>query len=158
MIVISKEQIIDLHKQLIEETGGSHGLRDEGLLDSAYNAPFQKFDNQELFPTIQQKSARLAFGLINNHPFVDGNKRIGAHITGSACAEWHRTQLQARRIVHNHPRYRIRGCRTKRFNRVDIKSPTLMKTKTEFLVICFLTGFSVCFLFCGVCSYLSDSG
>ena len=56
MIVISKEQIIDLHKQLIEETGGSHGLRDEGLLDSAYNAPFQKFDNQELFPTIQQKS------------------------------------------------------------------------------------------------------
>ena len=42
--------------------------------------PFQKFDNQELFPTIQQKSARLAFGLINNHPFVDGNKRIGAHV------------------------------------------------------------------------------
>ena len=80
MMIISKEQIIELHKQLIEETGGSHGLRDEGLLDSAYNAPFQHFDNQELFPTIQQKSARLAFGLINNHPFVDGNKRIGAHV------------------------------------------------------------------------------
>ncbi len=80
MMIISKEQIIDLHKQLIEETGGSHGLRDVGLLDSAYNAPFQRFDNQELFPTIQQKSARLAFGLINNHPFVDGNKRIGAHV------------------------------------------------------------------------------
>lgn len=80
MIIISKEQIINLHKQLIDETGGSHGLRDEGLLDSAYNAPFQRFDNQELFPTIQQKSARLAFGLIKNHPFVDGNKRIGTHV------------------------------------------------------------------------------
>ena len=80
MTIISKEQIINLHKQLIDETGGANGLRDEGLLDSAYNAPFQRFDNQELFPTIQQKSARLAFGLINNHPFVDGNKRIGAHI------------------------------------------------------------------------------
>lgn len=69
MTIISKEQIINLHKQLIDETGGANGLRDEGLLDSAYNAPFQRFDNQELFPTIQQKSARLAFGLINNHPF-----------------------------------------------------------------------------------------
>ena len=59
MIIISKEQIINLHKQLIDETGGSHGLRDEGLLDSACNAPFQRFDNQELFPTIQQKSAGL---------------------------------------------------------------------------------------------------
>lgn len=47
MMIISKEQIIELHKQLIKETGGSHGLRDEGLLDSAYNAPFQHFDNQE---------------------------------------------------------------------------------------------------------------
>ena len=80
MIIISKEQIINHHKQLIDDTGGSHGLRDEGLLDSAYNAPFQRFDNQELFPTIQQKSARLAYGLIKNHPFVDGNKRIGTHV------------------------------------------------------------------------------
>ena len=80
MIIISKEQIINLHKQLIDETGGSHGLRDEGLLDSACNAPFQRFDNQELFPTIQQKSTRLAYGLIKNHPFVDGNKRIGTHV------------------------------------------------------------------------------
>ena len=68
MIIISKEQIINLHKQLIDETGGSHGLRDEGLLDSACNAPFQRFDNQELFPTIQQKSARLDYVLIKNQP------------------------------------------------------------------------------------------
>lgn len=79
MIIISKEQIIELHKQLINETGGSQGIRDEGLLDSAYNAPFQHFNKQELFPTIQQKAARLAYGIIKNHPFVDGNKRSGVH-------------------------------------------------------------------------------
>ena len=80
MIVLSKEQVISLHSQLIEETGGVGGLRDEGLLDSALNAPFQSFGNVEPFPSIQQKAARLGYGLIKNHPFVDGNKRIGAHV------------------------------------------------------------------------------
>ena len=80
MIVLSKEQVISLHVQLIEETGGIDGLRDEGLLDSALNAPFQSFGNVEPFPSIQQKAARLGYGLIMNHPFVDGNKRIGAHV------------------------------------------------------------------------------
>ena len=80
MIVLSKEQVIALHAQLIEETGGVGGLRDEGLLDSALNAPFQSFGNVEPFPSIQQKAARLGYGLIMNHPFVDGNKRIGAHV------------------------------------------------------------------------------
>lgn len=80
MILISKNHIIELHKQLIEEIGGLNGIRDEGLLDSAYNAPFQRFDNQDLFPTIQQKAARLAYGIIKNHPFADGNKRTGAHV------------------------------------------------------------------------------
>lgn len=80
MIVLSKEQVISLHSQLIEETGGVGGLRDEGLLDSALNAPFQSFGNVEPFPSILQKAARLGYGLIMNHPFVDGNKRIGAHV------------------------------------------------------------------------------
>ena len=80
MIVLSKEQVIALHAQLIAETGGVGGLRDEGLLDSALNAPFQSFGNVEPFPSIQQKAARLGYGLIMNHPFVDGNKRIGAHV------------------------------------------------------------------------------
>ena len=80
MIVLSKEQVVSLHAQLIAETGGVGGLRDEGLLDSALNAPFQSFGNVEPFPSIQQKAARLGFGLIMNHPFVDGNKRIGAHV------------------------------------------------------------------------------
>lgn len=79
MIVLSKQQIIAMHHALIMETGGLDGLRDEGLLDSAIAAPFQPFDSTELFQSVQQKAARLACGLVQNHPFLDGNKRIGAH-------------------------------------------------------------------------------
>lgn len=74
------EQIILLHHELIREHGGSDGLRDKNLLESALAAPFQTFDGQPMLPTIQQKAARLGYGLIMNHPFIDGNKRIGAHI------------------------------------------------------------------------------
>lgn len=79
MIILSKEQILLLHTQLLEETGGSDGIRDEGLLDSALNAPFQGFGDTDVFPSIQQKAARLGYGLVKNHAFIDGNKRIGAH-------------------------------------------------------------------------------
>ena len=68
-----------LHDQLISETGGTPGLRDEGLLESALFAPFQLFGNEELYPSIIEKAARLGFGLVKNHAFIDGNKRIGAH-------------------------------------------------------------------------------
>ena len=79
MIRLSKKQILMLHTQLLEQTGGMEGIRDQGLLESALEAPFQTFDGQELFPTIQAKAARLGFGLIKNHAMFDGNKRIGAH-------------------------------------------------------------------------------
>jgi len=77
---LTREQILVLHRKLIEAHGGSGGIRDEGLLDSALSAPFQTFDGKSMLPTIQQKAVRLGFGLIMNHPFVDGNKRIGAHV------------------------------------------------------------------------------
>ena len=80
MIRLSKPQILLLHEQLIAETGGSSGLRNEGMLDSALNAPFQSFGGEDVYPSLQQKAARLCFGLVKNHPFVDGNKRIGAHV------------------------------------------------------------------------------
>ena len=80
MIRSSKPQILLLHEQLIAETGGSSGLRDEGMPDSALNAPFQTFGGEGVYPSLQQKAARLCFGLVKNHPFVDGNKRIGAHV------------------------------------------------------------------------------
>ncbi|MGN0467696.1 MAG: type II toxin-antitoxin system death-on-curing family toxin [Acutalibacteraceae bacterium] len=76
---LTKEQILMLHSELIRETGGSDGLRDEGLLDSALSAPFQGFGKTDSFPSLQQKGARLGYGLICNHAFIDGNKRIGAH-------------------------------------------------------------------------------
>jgi death on curing protein len=62
MIRLSREQIIKLHTQLIEETGGSHGVRDYGLLESALEAPFQSFDGSDLYPTVQEKAARLGYG------------------------------------------------------------------------------------------------
>ena len=79
MIRLSKPQILLIHEQLIDEIGGSSGVRDEGMLDSALNAPFQTFGGEDVYPSLQQKAARLCFGLVKNHPFVDGNKRIGAH-------------------------------------------------------------------------------
>lgn len=80
MTVLTKEQIILLHSQLTSETGGTDGLRDEQMLESAISAPFQTFDGVELFPTVVEKIARLGFGLIANHAFIDGNKRTGAHV------------------------------------------------------------------------------
>ena len=79
MIRLTKAQILLLHNQLTAETGGISGLRDEGLLESAIIAPFQTFDGMDMYPTLQQKAARLCFGLVKNHPFIDGNKRIGTH-------------------------------------------------------------------------------
>ena len=73
---LSKRQVVMLHEQLICETGGSTGIRDDGLLESALEAPFQEFGGVSVYPSVQQKAARLGFGLIKNHPFVDGNKPV----------------------------------------------------------------------------------
>lgn len=80
MIVLVKRQVVQLHDQLIEATGGTPGLRDEGLLESALSAPFLGYAGTDAYPSLQQKAARLCYGLVKNHPFVDGNKRIGTHV------------------------------------------------------------------------------
>lgn len=77
---ISKRQVLLLHAQLIAQSGGSSGIRDEGLLESALEAPFQEFAGISNYPSIEEKAARLGYGIIQNHPFIDGNKRIGAHV------------------------------------------------------------------------------
>ena len=74
---LTSGQILILHRLLLDETGGLDGLRDEGLLDSALNVPFQTFDGQDLYPSLLTNAARLGFALVCNHPFVDGNKRVG---------------------------------------------------------------------------------
>lgn len=80
MIILSKLQVLMLHEQLIKATGGSTGIRDEGMLDSALMNPFQSFGGEELYPSIQAKAAQLCFGLVKNHAMIDGNKRLGAHV------------------------------------------------------------------------------
>ncbi|MGYP005798261315 len=77
MIILTKKQIIDMHKLLIRHTGGLDGIRDDNLLESAVNNPFQTFMGEELYQTIEKKAAALCYGLVNNHAFHDGNKRIG---------------------------------------------------------------------------------
>ncbi len=77
---LNERQVLRMHEQLLAQTGGMPGVRDEGLLQSALEAPFQSFDGDDIYPSIQQKAARLGYGLIKNHPFLDGNKRIGTHV------------------------------------------------------------------------------
>lgn len=79
MIRLTKNQVISIHSSLIKATGGMDGVRDIGLLESAIETPFQTFDGKDLYPTLIQKAARLGHSLVSNHPFVDGNKRIGVH-------------------------------------------------------------------------------
>ena len=80
MIKFSKERVLLLYQMIVSETGGSFGIRSEELLESALEAPYQTFDGVELFPSKIEKAARLGFGLVSNHPFIDGNKRIGIYI------------------------------------------------------------------------------
>ena len=80
MIKFSKEKVKLLHQMLAEATGGSVGVRDEGLLDSALESAFAGFEGQEFYPSKEEKGARLGYALISNHVFVDGNKRIGTYI------------------------------------------------------------------------------
>jgi len=79
MNILGKELVLALHERLINRYGGSHGIRDEGMLESALAMPYMTFFQEELYPSLEAKAAQLCFGLVKNHPFVDGNKRIGAH-------------------------------------------------------------------------------
>lgn len=80
MIKFSKDKIKLLHQIMAEATGGSVGVRDEALLESALESCFATFDGVELYPTKEEKAAKLGFSLVSNHAFVDGNKRIGVYV------------------------------------------------------------------------------
>ena len=80
MIRFSREKVLLLHQLLAEATGGSVGVRDQGLLDSALEGAFAGFGDREFYPTKEEKGARLGYTLISNHAFVDGNKRIGIYV------------------------------------------------------------------------------
>ncbi len=80
MIKFSKEKILLLHQVMAEATGGDVGVRDDALLESAIENIYATFDGIELYPSKEEKAARLGYSLISNHAFVDGNKRIGMYI------------------------------------------------------------------------------
>ncbi len=77
MIKLQPSVVMAMHTLMTRETGGSPGLRDEALLDSALSAAFQTFGGEALYPSMEEKCARLGHSLIANHAFADGNKRIG---------------------------------------------------------------------------------
>ena len=80
MTKFSKEKVLLLHQLIAQETGGEVGLRDSGLLESALESAFATFDGKDLFPTKDEKAAKLGYALMANHAFVDGNKRIGVYV------------------------------------------------------------------------------
>ena len=75
--MISTVEVIKIHKLLIDQFGGSHGVRDKSSLNSAINRPFATFDQQELYPEPVDKAAAILESIVTNHPFIDGNKRTG---------------------------------------------------------------------------------
>jgi death on curing protein len=82
MKYLTSTQVLFIHSRLVDETGGSHGVRDVGLLESALARPRATFDKKELYPDLFAKAAALMYSLINNHPFMDGNKRTGVSAAG----------------------------------------------------------------------------
>lgn len=80
MIKLNTYDIITLHSMMAAETGGSTGIRDVGLLESAIESSYATFDKNELYKTAEEKAAKMCFSLISNHAFVDGNKRIGIYV------------------------------------------------------------------------------
>jgi death on curing protein len=70
-------EVLELHRRVIEQSGGAFGIRDIGLLESAIAQPQMTFGGEDLYPSLLEKAAALGFSIIMNHPFVDGNKRTG---------------------------------------------------------------------------------
>jgi death-on-curing protein len=77
MRYLTLAEVLDLHHRVIEQSGGADGVRDLGGIESAVAQPQMTFGGDELYPTIESKATALCFSLVMNHPFVDGNKRIG---------------------------------------------------------------------------------
>jgi death on curing protein len=77
MRYLTLEEIVSLHAKLVAQSGGSPGLRDRGALESAVAQPEMSFGGEDLYPTITEKAAALGHSLIQNHCFMDGNKRVG---------------------------------------------------------------------------------
>ena len=80
---ISKDEALAIHSATVARFGGIDGVRDDGLLESALAQPFQSFAGVELYPNDEAKACRYAYGIIKDHPFIDGNKRAATAIMGA---------------------------------------------------------------------------
>lgn len=80
MIILMVDEILKLHEQISQATGGASGIRDTATLESAVYHAFATFDGKDLYPRLEEKAARKAYAIIRNHPFVDGNKRTGLFV------------------------------------------------------------------------------
>lgn len=80
MRILTVEQVIELYSRLIQATGGLDGVRDAGLVESSLSSAFSSYFGIEKYPSIEEKAARLCYSLVNNHAFLDGNKRIGVYV------------------------------------------------------------------------------
>ena len=100
---IDSDMVLLIHQLIAEESGGSVGLRDRNLLESALENVFVTFDGKDLYPTKIEKGARLGFNLVANHALIDGNKRIGTHVMLTVLAmngiELEYTQSVSRSII-----------------------------------------------------------
>ena len=78
-LYLTLQQVIDLHQRQLDRFGGARGIRERGALDAAMARPQMTFDGEDLYPEVCDKAAALMHSIVMNHPFVDGNKRVGAH-------------------------------------------------------------------------------
>ena len=92
--MISEKEALEIHAILLERFGGSSGIRDHALLDSALNRPFQTFDGNELYPSPIEKAAAMLESIVKNHPFIDGNKRTG-YVLARLCLMKERVDMLA---------------------------------------------------------------
>jgi len=94
MEYLNKERVIRMHRALLRHSGGLDGIRDMGALESAVAQPTMAFGGEDLYPTLIEKAAALGFSLIMNHPFHDGNKRVG-HASMEAFLELNGHRIEA---------------------------------------------------------------
>lgn len=94
MRYLTLTELLELHRRIIKQSGGVLGVRDLGLLKSALAQPQMTYFRTELYPTLPEKAATLGFSLIMNHPFIDGNKRVG-HAATEIFLIWQGLEIAA---------------------------------------------------------------
>lgn len=121
-------QVLFLHLRLIEQSGGTSGIRDQKALDSALAQPKMTFDGKDLYPSLPEKAAALCYSLINNHPFVDGNKRIG-HAAMEVFLVMNGYEIEATIDIQEEIILKLASSKMKRSDFLDWLKANIIETK-----------------------------